>query len=44
MADALPHLFAGDPSLLHRLVTMLSPNELQKRGVPVFRCAALLSL
>lgn len=37
MKDALPHLFEEDPLLLHRLVTMLSPMELQARGVPVFR-------
>ena len=37
MRDALPDLFAEDPLLLHRLVTMLSPNELKARGVPVFR-------
>ena len=37
MRDALPHLFAEDPLLLHRLVTLLSPAELQARGVPVFR-------
>ena len=37
MHDALPHLFAEDPLLLHRLVTMLSPNELKARGVPVYR-------
>lgn len=37
MRDALPHLFEEDPLLLHRLVTMLSPAELQARGVPVHR-------
>ena len=37
MRDALPHLFEEDPLLLHRLVTMLSPNELKARGVPVYR-------
>lgn len=41
LQDALPHLFAGDPGLLHCLVTMLSPEELQRRGVPVFRRASL---
>ncbi|GMH38533.1 hypothetical protein BSKO_06417 [Bryopsis sp. KO-2023] len=37
MKDALPHLFEADPNLLHRLVTHLSPRELQNRGVPVHR-------
>lgn len=35
--DALPHLFEASPSLLHQLVTQLSPVELVKRGVPVYR-------
>jgi hypothetical protein len=38
MRDALPHLFAEDPALLHRLATILSPAELAARGVPVSRC------
>lgn len=37
MRDALPHLFEEDPLLLHRLVTMLSPNQLMARGVPVYK-------
>jgi len=37
MADAFPKLFKNDPSLLHRLVTHLSPVELKWRGVPVYR-------
>ena len=37
MKDALPHLFEASPSLLYQLITHLSPNELRKRGVPVFR-------
>lgn len=37
MRDALPHLFDGNPGLLHQLVTTLSPMELKKRGVPVYR-------
>lgn len=37
MKDALPHLFEADPNLLHRLVTMVSPNELKSRGIPVSR-------
>ncbi|CAD7704764.1 unnamed protein product [Ostreobium quekettii] len=37
MRDALPHLFEVDTNLLHRLVTHLSPVELQARGVPVAR-------
>ncbi|KAK9803314.1 hypothetical protein WJX73_000542 [Symbiochloris irregularis] len=35
--DALPHLFEAAPSLLYQLVTMLSPMQLQARGVPVHR-------
>lgn len=37
MRDAVPHLFAEDPLLLHRLVTHMSPAELRRRGVPVHR-------
>ena len=37
MKDALPHLFEDSPDLLFQLVTMLSPTELQKRGIPVYR-------
>ena len=37
MQDAFPKLFAADPRLLHRLVTHLSPTELTKRGIPVYR-------
>lgn len=37
MKDALPHLFEASPNLMHQLVTMLSPNELLKRGVPVYK-------
>eukprot|EP00210_Caulerpa_lentillifera_P000249 g242.t1 len=37
MQDALPHLFDADPQLLHRLVTHLSPKQLQQRGIPVYR-------
>jgi hypothetical protein len=37
MRDALPHLFDASPSLLYQLVTMVSPVELRKRGVPVYR-------
>lgn len=37
MKDALPHLFKADPNLLQRLVTQLSPNELIKRQIPVYR-------
>ncbi len=37
MKDALPHLFEADPNLMHRLVTMVSPNELRARGIPVSR-------
>ncbi|KAK9803401.1 hypothetical protein WJX72_006240 [[Myrmecia] bisecta] len=35
--DALPHLFEAAPDLLYQLVTMLSPLQLQARGVPVHR-------
>jgi histone demethylase JARID1 len=37
MRDALPHLFDKDKLLLHKLITMLSPNQLKARGVPVCR-------
>lgn len=37
MKDALPHLFEADPMLMHKLVTMLSPQELKARGIPVYR-------
>lgn len=37
MQNALPHLFDATPSLLNQLVTMVSPKELRRRGVPVFR-------
>ena len=37
MHDALPHLFEAAPDLLYQLVTMLSPSQLQERGVPVHR-------
>jgi hypothetical protein len=35
--DALPHLTEATPTLLFQLVTQLSPKELIKRGVPVYR-------
>ena len=37
MRDALPHLFEKSPDLLYQLVTMVSPSELQRRGIPVYR-------
>ena len=37
MKDALPHLFEKAPDLLYQLVTMVSPVQLQARGVPVHR-------
>lgn len=37
MKDALPHLFDACPSLLYQLITQISPKELMKRGVPVYR-------
>ncbi|KAF6266335.1 JmjC-domain-containing protein [Scenedesmus sp. NREL 46B-D3] len=41
MRDALPHLFQRDRLLLHKLVTMLSPNQLVARGVPVCRAVQI---
>lgn len=35
--DALPDLFVTAPDLLYQLVTMVSPAQLQARGVPVHR-------
>lgn len=37
MKKCLPELFKDDPGLLFHLVTMLSPLELQRHGVPVVR-------
>ena len=37
MRDALPDLVDAAPNLLYQLVTMVSPAELVKRGVPVSR-------
>lgn len=37
MKEALPDLFESQPDLLHYLITMLSPAELVKAGVPVSR-------
>ena len=37
MRDALPDLFEATPGLAYQLVTMLSPQQLQARGVPVHR-------
>jgi histone demethylase JARID1 len=41
MRDALPHLFARDKLLLHKLITMLSPSQLVARGVPVCRAVQI---
>jgi histone demethylase JARID1 len=41
MRDALPHLFARDRLLLHKLITMLSPSQLVARGVPVCRAVQI---
>ena len=37
MRRKLPHLFDAQPDLLHSLVTILSPAELEAEGIPVFR-------
>lgn len=37
MQDALPDLFEAAPDLMYSLVTMVSPMNLQARGVPVHR-------
>lgn len=37
MKDALPDLFEAAPDLMYSLVTMVSPMNLQARGVPVHR-------
>mmetsp|Transcript_19355 Transcript_19355/g.74324 ORF Transcript_19355/g.74324 Transcript_19355/m.74324 type:complete len:777 (+) Transcript_19355:152-2482(+) len=37
MKKCLPELFKEDPALLFHLVTMLSPLEVQRHGVPVVR-------
>ncbi|KAL0051456.1 hypothetical protein WJX82_007798 [Trebouxia sp. C0006] len=37
MKDALPDLFEAAPDLMYSLVTMVSPINLQARGVPVHR-------
>ena len=35
MKDVAPELFEKQPDLMHHLVTILSPNELMKNGIPV---------
>ena len=37
MKDAAPELFEVQPDLLHQLVTLISPNALTAKGVPVVR-------
>ena len=37
MKSAAPDLFKSQPDLLHQLVTIMNPNKLAKRSVPVFR-------
>ncbi len=38
MKDVAPELFEKQPDLMHHLVTILSPNELMKNGIPVSVC------
>ncbi|XWS42575.1 hypothetical protein CRYUN_Cryun16bG0026100 [Craigia yunnanensis] len=38
MRNRLPDLFDGQPDLLNKLVTQLSPSILKSEGVPVYRC------
>lgn len=35
MKEVAPELFEKQPDLMHHLVTILSPNELMKNGIPV---------
>ena len=37
MKEAAPELFEAQPDLLHQLVTIISPNALTAKGVPVVR-------
>ena len=42
MKDVAPELFEKQPDLMHHLVTILSPNELMKNGIPVSVCECCL--
>nr|XP_018903595.1 PREDICTED: lysine-specific demethylase 5B isoform X1 [Bemisia tabaci] len=35
--EIAPELFHAQPDLLHQLVTIVNPNDLMERGVPIFR-------
>merc|ERR1719410_2557900 len=37
MRQSAKELFAGQPDLLHHIVTTMNPNVLQAHGIPVFR-------
>lgn len=37
MREAAPELFEQAPDLLHQLTTIMNPNILMKKGVPVSR-------
>ena len=37
MKEAAPELFEAQPDLLHQLVTIINPNALSAKGVPVVR-------
>lgn len=37
MKEAAPELFEAQPDLLHQLVTIINPNALTSKGVPVVR-------
>ncbi|BFZ10485.1 hypothetical protein BsWGS_13524 [Bradybaena similaris] len=37
MREAAPELFEQAPDLLHQLTTIMNPNILMKKGVPIFR-------
>ena len=37
MKEAAPELFETQPDLLHQLVTIINPNALTAKGVPVVR-------
>ncbi|KAB8360748.1 hypothetical protein FH972_024482 [Carpinus fangiana] len=38
MKEAVPELFESQPDLLFQLVTLLSPDQLEKARVPVYAC------
>ena len=41
MKEVAPELFEKQPDLMHHLVTILSPNELMKNGIPVSVCVCV---